>query len=207
MKISKKIFKTSVFLTLCGISAYLSWVYTPALPKDKFHTTLQIGGDFQLQDTQGVLRSTQEFKNRYLILYFGYGYCPDICPAALHNLSDALYKLEAEGRGKLINKIQPVFITIDPDRDTPLQLQEFISQFHPKFIALTGTKEDIKKVTNLYKVFYQKVEEISPTDSKHYLMDHSSIIYVMRPEGQYCGSFNHLTSPEEMALKLREWIV
>jgi protein SCO1/2 len=206
MYLSRNIVKGIVVVVLCIGTAYLSWIYTPVVPLDKQQDTFQLGGAFQLIDSEGKVRHSQEFKNRYLLLYFGYGYCPDVCPLALHNISDALYQLEAEGRSSVISKLQPLFITIDPQRDTPDTLKEFISQFHPRFIALTGSDADIQNVTALYKVFYQKVKEKNPQDDQHYLMDHSSIVYVMDPKGYYCGSFNHLTPPQEIALKLKEWI-
>ena len=162
--------------------------------------TITIGGDFSLTDTKGNRRHTTDWRGRYVLLYFGYSYCPDICPAALDNMSEALKRLGQHGK-----MIQPVFVTIDPDRDTKDQLKTYMASYHPTFIALSGPQEEIDIAVKKFKVVARKVKDdgsaIGPheTPGDDYLVDHSSIIYLMDKEGQFIGHFNHLTPPEVLS--------
>jgi protein SCO1/2 len=153
-----------------------------------------IGGSFELQDSQGKTWTDQDFKGKYLLIYFGYSYCPDICPMGLHNLSEALDILPKEDQGL----IQPLFITVDPERDTQAHLKVYMENFHPKILALTGHADAVKQVMKAYKVYAARVngDERGATD---YLMDHSSIVYLMDPQGKYVAHFTHKTPPQEMA--------
>ena len=153
----------------------------------------KIGGHFLLTDHKGVQRSNLDFRGRYTLVYFGYSFCPDICPTALYNITEAL-----ESLGDKAKKFQPLFITVDPERDTVEELAKYIDNFHPSLIALTGSKEAINKAKRAYHVYAAKA---SPKESgADYLLDHSSIIYLMDPRGRYVTSFNHAT-PAETIIK------
>ena len=148
--------------------------------------TVSIGGPFALIDQAGNKRSHLDFRGRYMLVYFGYTFCPDICPTALYALSGALEKI-----GDKAKNFQAIFITIDPKRDTVETLAEFAKNFHPSLVFLTGDEKALKKAAKSYHVHGAIVPETA--DSPDYLMDHSSIIYVMDPRGRYLTSFNHAT--------------
>jgi protein SCO1/2 len=190
-----------VTVTLCMGAAWLSWRLSPDQPASvaASATPLPIGGDFTLLDHHGKARSLQDFAGKYLLVYFGYAFCPDICPTALHNISDALKQLEAVGRKKLLDRLQVVFITIDPSRDTVDALHPFMTQFHPSILALTGPQNAIDDVIKKYRVYATKV----PHEGGNYLMDHSSLVYLMDPSNKCLDHFDHQTPPEEIVRLLR----
>ena len=150
-----------------------------------------IGGAFKLVDHKGHRRTDADYRGKYMLVYFGYTFCPDICPTALYNMTQALEKL-----GTKANEINPVFITIDPQRDTVEQLALYKSNFHPRIAMLTGSMEDVKTVAKAYRVYFAKAQPDGTTSE--YLVDHSSIIYVMDRQGRYLTSFNHETPPQDM---------
>ena len=157
-----------------------------------------IGGPFTLIDQDGKLTTDQDFKGQHMLIYFGYTYCPDICPTSLTTMSDALDLL-----GEDANKVTPILITFDPARDTPEYLKEYASYFHPRLKALTGTSEQVASVAKAYRVYYAKTikEDAEPED---YLMNHSSATYLMGPNGAFLLHFSHGTDAEIMARRIRE---
>jgi protein SCO1/2 len=186
---------------LLGIVAALILIPTAGkqqlTPPAKSVGQAQVGGPFKLVDQTGKTVTDADYRGRYMLVYFGYKYCPDVCPAGLQVMSAALDKL-----GPKAEKITPVFITLDPDRDTPAKLREYIQSFHPRFVALTGSADDIAKAAKAYRVFWKKVpDEKNPTD---YTIDHSSVIYLMTPGGEYAAHFTHATNVDQMAAKLAE---
>ncbi len=200
----KKIILTILIAALCAFLVWLSWYVYGEREGDIAEVTqgeglgeAHIGGPFTLTDHHGNLRRHTDFYGKYLLVYFGYTYCPDICPTGLSNLSEALKKL-----GERVNKIQPLFITVDPKRDNIEELERFIKQFHPSFIALTGSEDQLKEVMKAYKVYAKEYK----TGSDNYLIDHTSIIYFMSPKGQFITHFTHQTSPEYIADVLRHHI-
>ena len=134
----------------------------------------------------------QDFAGRWMLIYFGYTYCPDFCPMSLTNMTQALDLLPPEQAEQLV----PMLITIDPERDTVEQLASYAPSFHPRLVALTGTPEQVEQAASAYRVYFAKAESEAATD---YLMDHSTFIYLMGPEGNYRAHFGHSTSPEQMA--------
>ena len=158
-----------------------------------------IGGPFQLYDQNGQAHTDADFKGKIMLVYFGYTFCPDICPAALINMTDALTEL-----GQKAQQIQPIFITIDPTRDTVPHLKIYMENYHPSFIALTGDAQHIESAKKAYRVFGAKAK---PDDtSTEYIMDHSSIIYVMDRQGRFITHLNHLTPPKEIIRILQQII-
>lgn len=156
------------------------------------HGLPQIGGDFTLTDQFGAMRSTSEFRGKYLLIYFGYSFCPDICPLGLENMSGALKAL-----GRDLDNVVPIFITIDPQRDTVENLKIYATNFHSKFLMLTGTSLEIDPVLKSYKVYAAKAKPDGTMAD--YLMDHSTLIYLMDRQGHFIKSFPHTTPPDELA--------
>lgn len=152
---------------------------------------ISIGGPFTLINHKGETVTDTSFHGRYMLVFFGYGYCPDVCPTELANLGAAMDHL-----GPAADKVQPVFITVDPARDTPEYLAQYVAHFHPNLIGLTGPKSEIDKVAKAYRVFYTKAPSEDPDA---YLVDHSAFIYLMDPGGDYVAMFRHRTDPQEMA--------
>jgi len=157
-------------------------------------STTKIGGPFELVDTQsGKTVTDQSYKGKWLLIYFGYTHCPDACPTALNDLSLALDKL-----GDKRKDMAPLFITIDPDRDTADVMKDYAASFAPDIVGLTGSAEQITKAEKEFRVYAAK----HPTKDGGYDMDHSSIIYVMDPAGRFVTNFTHETDPDQMAAKL-----
>jgi cytochrome oxidase Cu insertion factor (SCO1/SenC/PrrC family) len=154
-----------------------------------------IGGHFQLTDHTGKRVTDQDFRGRYVLVFFGFTFCPDVCPSALQVMSAALDKL-----GPKADRITPVFFTVDPERDTPAQLALYVKSFHPRLVGLTGTPEEVQQAIQAYRVYARKVED--PKSTAGYTYDHSSIIYVMNPDGTYRTHFAHTTNVDAMADRL-----
>ena len=145
------------------------------------------------QDGRPVTDKT--YRGRWLLVYFGYTSCPGICPLTLTVISDVL-----EGLGPLADKVQPLFITVDPDRDTPALLSDYLSNVDRRIVGLTGTKDQIAAVAKAYRVYYARAEI---DGSLGYAIDHSSIIYLMGPDGRYRQHFSHQTGADRMIATLR----
>jgi protein SCO1/2 len=158
-----------------------------------------IGGPFQLVDGAGETVSDADFRGKYMLIYFGYTYCPDVCPTGLSLTGAALDMLTPEQRAE----IAPIFITIDPERDTADVVGDYAKAFYPTMVGLTGTPEQIAAVARAYKVYYKKVEEQGDTP---YLMDHSAITYLMGPDGVFLTHFSHGTPSEKMAEILGKYL-
>jgi protein SCO1/2 len=155
------------------------------------------GGPFTLTDQTGRTRSDSEFRGKLMIVYFGYTFCPDVCPADLMAITQALNALGPAAEG-----IQPVFITVDPERDTRV-LADYVAAFHHSLVGLTGSPEEIRKVANSYKAFYAKV----PGErSGEYSIDHAGVIYLMGRGGEYLGFMPPQTSPDRLTEILRKYL-
>ena len=164
--------------------------------------TAAIGGPFKLTDHNGRPVTDKTFADKYLLVYFGYTYCPDVCPTGLTEISNALVLL-----GPSAEKVQPLFITIDPARDTPEQLKEYATYFHPKILGLTGSAEEIATVAKAYRIYYAKVKpKEADADPDDYTMDHSAIMYLMGPDGKFIQHFGHGTNAETLAKRIKEII-
>jgi cytochrome oxidase Cu insertion factor (SCO1/SenC/PrrC family) len=165
------------------------------LMDDLMWSRTTIGGPFDLIDQAGRRRTDADFRGKLLLLYFGYTYCPDICPTDLMAIASAIGKLGTAG-----GEVQPLFITLDPERDTAEQLAGYVGAFHPRLIGLTGASEQIRKVALAYKVYYAKVPAPDGTD---YAIDHTGFIYLVGRDGKYLGFFPPNTPPERLVEILR----
>ncbi len=159
-----------------------------------------IGGPFALVDPMGKAVTDKDLLGRYSMIYFGYTYCPDICPTALASAARGLDLLESVNE-RAAQMVRPVFVTIDPERDTPEAVGRYAEAFHPRLLGLTGTPEQVAEAAKSYRVFYQKVHPEGATD---YLMDHASNIFVMGPTGEYVTHFAHNTTPDVISERLEE---
>jgi protein SCO1/2 len=154
-----------------------------------------VGGPFQLTDQAGKRVTDKDFRGRYTLVFFGFTNCPDICPSALQVMAAALDQLGPKGQA-----VTPLFISVDPERDSPRELATYVKSFHPRLIGLTGTPEEIEAVTKAYRVYVKKVADTR--SSAGYSFDHSAIIYLMGPDGAYVTHFTATTSADAMAERL-----
>lgn len=169
-----------------------------------------IGGDFTLIDQDGKQRNYHEFDGKYRIVYFGYTSCPDICTPDMQNLMAGLKQFE-KASPELAAKVQPIFITVDPERDKPAILKQFVSAFHPRLLGLTGTEAQIAETAKKFAVYYNRVDGTSP-DS--YLMAHSQNSYLMGPDGKPLAlmpvddssTADNEGSPQAVAAELAIWV-
>ncbi len=159
---------------------------------------VEVGGPFTLANATGQTVTDANFRGRWMLVYFGYSYCPDICPTELQTMVSSLDPL-----GGLADRVAPVFITIDPERDHGQALSDYTKLFDSRLIGLTGTPEQIASVAKAYRVYYAKV---TPKDSSGYLMDHSSFIYLMGPDGKLSALFKQGTTGQDIADALRKRI-
>ncbi|MFQ5763534.1 MAG: SCO family protein [Rhodospirillales bacterium] len=180
--------------------AFAGWQYYRQAAEKPQAQAPAIGGPFSLVDQEGRPVTDAYFKGRFMLVYFGYTFCPDICPTQLTEMGNALDLL-----GPVADKVTPVFITVDPERDRPEHLKEYLTFFHPRMVGLTGTPEQIKAAAKAYKVYYKKSES-EGEDPDDYLMDHTSVTYLMGPDGAFIAHFSHDTGTEAMAARLREFL-
>lgn len=158
-----------------------------------------VGGPFSLTNQDGKRVTDQDFRGKYMLVFFGFTFCPDVCPSELQVMSAALDQLGPQG-----DKIQPVFITIDPERDTPEAMKLYVSNFHPRMVGLTGSPEDIASVAKAYRVYYAKAKPAEGSAPGDYLMDHSTILYLMGPDGRFVKHFTYGTDVKTLTEGLRE---
>jgi protein SCO1/2 len=157
--------------------------------------TALIGGPFSLVGTDGKPVTDRDFRGRYMLIFFGFTHCPDICPAELQVIAQALDQL-----GDKAKNVVPVFITLDPERDTPEAMANYVKSFGPNFVGLTGSPGAIAAAAKAYRVSYSKVE--NKDSAGDYSVDHSALVYLMDPEGRYVTHFSYGLSAEQMAEKL-----
>ncbi|MFZ1071413.1 MAG: SCO family protein [Methyloceanibacter sp.] len=156
-----------------------------------------IGGPFSLVGADGKPVTDRDFRGRYMLIFFGFTHCPDICPAELQVIAQALEQL-----GDKAKTVVPIFITLDPERDTPEAMANYVKSFGPNFVGLTGSPEAIAAAAKAYRVAYSKVE--NKDSAGDYSVDHSALVYLMDPEGRYVTHFSYGLSADQMAEKLEK---
>ena len=182
-------------ISITLLVAAVSLLWSPNFEKDD-EGYPGLGGDFVLQSADGAV-SLADYRGKVVVLYFGYAFCPDVCPTSLGLLSLALRKLKTEELGKL----QAFFISVDPERDTVDKLKTYTNAFHPSIKGITGTAAEIADVAQRYGAMYMKVE--LPGSAMGYAVDHSSRYYVVGKDGEVKQFIEHGTSPEEIVKILR----
>ena len=156
-----------------------------------------IGGPFKLIDDNGKPITDQDMKGRPFLVFFGYRHCPDICPTTLFEMSEVMRAL-----GQDADRIGALFITVDPERDTPAMMKDYLSSFDPHLRGLTGDRQAIDAVEKAYRVYAKKV----PTDNGDYSMDHTALVYLMDKQGRFVAPFKLNRKPEEAAADLRRYL-
>ncbi|WP_243451085.1 SCO family protein [Sphingosinicella sp. CPCC 101087] len=164
-----------------------------------------IGGPFTLTSHQGRRVSDSEFAGRYRLVYFGYAFCPDVCPVDLQVLGAGLRAFEQENPERAA-RVQPIFITVDPARDTPQVLRDYVANFHPRLIGLTGSEEEIASTARSFGVYYRHGEPPEGGDADSYLVDHSRMITLFGPQGEPIAIVPHDQGPEGVARELDRWV-
>ncbi len=204
---SQRLMVKLVFRLGCAAAIGAALLVSPLLAADEPPSAAQlmddlmwargpIGGPFALTDHTGKPRSDVDFRGKLLVVYFGYTYCPDICPTDLMAISLALDLLGTAGEA-----VQPIFISVDPERDTVEHLADYVAAFHPRLVGLTGTPESLRKVATAYKAYYVKAENAR---GKDYVIDHTAFIYLVGKDGQYLGFLPPGTTPERLSEVIRK---
>lgn len=190
---------------ITAASGWLMWPPTAAEPSAAalmdavMWNKEQIGGPFTLIDQDGRPRTDADFRGKLLLVYFGYTYCTDICPTDLQAISTAIDKLGSAGES-----VQPLFITVDPEHDTPEAIKLYVGLFHPRVVGLTGSAKQIKRVARAYKVYYASNEQSTKSDP---VIDHSGFVFLVGRDGKYLGFFPPGTSADRMIDSLRPQLV
>ena len=185
-------------LLVAALAGGLLWhesEIVPGLGKSVISGEATVGGPFHLTDQNGKAVRDADFRGRYMLIYFGYSFCPDLCPTTLATMGQALDQL-----GPDASQVAALFITIDPERDTPEHLTGYAEQFGSDILALTGKPEDIAEAAHAYKVYYRKAET---KDGTPYLMDHSSVVYLMDRDGRYLANFGIDATPDDIARAIK----
>jgi protein SCO1/2 len=160
-----------------------------------------MGGPFTLTDQDGRRVSDRDFAGKYRLVYFGYTFCPDVCPVDMQVIGAGLRRFEAQDAARAA-RVQPIFISVDPGRDTPPVLRQFVAAFHPRMIGLTGSEAEIARVAREYRIFYER-GEASPGG---YMVNHTRIAVLYGPEGQPITIIPHDQGPEGVAAELGRWV-
>lgn len=164
-----------------------------------------IGGAFELKDGKGNTFTEKDLLGRWSLVYFGFTMCPDICPAELSKVSEALDILEKRGRkvSSEVGALRPVFITVDPERDSPERTSEYAKAFHPAFVGLAGTEDEVRRAAKAYRVYYSRDEE----EGDEYLVDHSIITYLMDPNGEFQEFYGQNSTAVEVAARIEQQLL
>jgi len=187
-----------------GIAAVVAWQFIAGSRmvdppgRGGFTAAVKIGGPFKLVSHRGEKVSDETYRGRFLLVYFGYAYCPDVCPTELANMAAAI-----DYMGEAASAIQPLFITVDPERDSPSLMANYVAQFHPAMVGLTGTNQEIADIAKRYRVFYRKVKDESFNE---YIMDHSNFIYLIGPNGEFLSMFRGGTDPAVMVKVINKYV-
>lgn len=189
-------------LAIGGAIAYVSVLQERQTETSSSHGGMiatAIGGPFDLVDQDGITRSEKDYAGKYKLIYFGFTYCPAICPTELSKMAEAYLSLTAEERAR----IQPIFITVDPERDTPEVMKGYVGLFMPQLAGLTGTSAQIENVKSAFKVYAAKVPQ-EGGDADDYTVDHSSLIYYLAPDGQVIAMFKTADTAQQIAVRMKE---
>ena len=183
---------------LAALVLGLAFFWMPEMPERPLpKAAMAAGGDFTRESASGPV-SLKDYRGKLVLVYFGYTFCPDICPTSLASTAEGLKQLKPEEAAR----VAMVFISVDPERDTPPRLKEYAEFFHPSLVGVTGTPENLAEIAKRYGVFYarQKVE----TAGGGYVVDHSADTYVVGPNGQLVGKIAHATPPDRVVAEIRK---
>lgn len=191
-------FLIAIAALLALVVAGVALFWQPEMPERPLpKAIIAAGGDFALNSASGKL-ALKDYRGKLVLLYFGYTYCPDICPTSLAATSEGLKQLKPEE----LAQVAMIFVSVDPKRDTPDRLKEYVEFFHPAIVGVTGSPENIAEIAKRYGVFYaeQKVE----TAGGGYVVDHSADTFIVAPDGQLVGKIAHATPPDQVVVAIRK---
>jgi len=195
--------KVIIFILSLGAVLGTVWIVQPFATPNSTNQLITSekpqGGDFTLTSANGETKLS-DFKGKLVLLYFGYTYCPDICPTNLGNLSVAYHQLSPSQKEGL----QIIFVSVDPERDTPARLQEYSNYFESNIVGLTGNAENIATIARNYGVVYAKVDD--PNNGTNYAVDHSAFTYVVDPKGNWVKQLPHATTPDQFIKTITEYL-
>jgi cytochrome oxidase Cu insertion factor (SCO1/SenC/PrrC family) len=182
---------------LAFLAAGALWHASESLGPGRVRVTgvADVGGSFALLDQNGQTRTDADFRGRWMLIYFGYTHCPDVCPTTLSLMSEVLSRL-----GKRASRVAPIFITVDPARDTPDVLKAYLASFDPRFVGLTGPASHIASAAANYRVYVSR----HALPGGGYAMDHSSVIYLMSPAGKFAADYDQSQGPDAIAQDLEK---
>lgn len=188
-----------ILLAGLGFGGYELWHRTRPVPMsaEKEVGRASVRSDFSLVDHSGKAVAGEDFRGKWLLVFFGFTYCPDVCPTTLNEIAEVMERLGEEAA-----KVQPLFITIDPERDTPERMAEYVAAFDPRIVGLTGTPEQVKAAAESFRVYYAKAMDATVPDG--YLMDHSTALYFMNPDGEFEAFFSFRDDVEEIVSGVRQ---
>jgi protein SCO1/2 len=182
---------TGLALMLSPVGAALAQTRSVALSFD-------FGGPFSLVDHQGIRRTDRDFRGCHMLIFFGYAQCKSICPVGLDHMAKALDAL-----GRLADRVQPVFVTVDPDNDTPDAIAAYVGAIHPRLIGLTGTKDELRAVAAAYGV---KTKLLTPAGDREPIYAHGAFMFLMKPDGKFATLFPPVMGPEAIAASVRRYV-
>jgi protein SCO1/2 len=189
-----------VTMAVAAVAVVVSWYVVKSGPRDAVvesdASSMAIGGPFSLVDQNGNPVTDQTYAGSYRLIYFGYTFCPDACPTELQVMAEAVAAMGPDGQ-----KVQPIFVTIDPARDTPQQLANYVPLFDKRLVGLTGTPQQIAEVARAYRVYYAKAD-----NSQTYAMNHSSFVYLMDPKDKFLTVFSSDTGSDKMAASIKDYM-
>ena len=191
---NKKIIIAALAVVLLGAAAF---AWHRLQPSNIATEKATIGGPFTLTDQNGQVKTDKDYKGQWILVFFGFTHCPDVCPTAIANMDQALKQLGPEAA-----KVHPIFITLDPRRDTPAELKSYLANFGPGWTGFTGNTPQIDMVTGEYKVYFAK--QSMPESEIGYTINHSGFIYLMGPDGEYRAHFQHSDTPDVIAQGIRQ---
>jgi len=202
---SRKIGNYALILAILVGGGWLGWSLGPDsgsgdTARGPVDVDKEVGGPFALTNTDGETVRAKDFRGQYMLLFFGYTYCPDVCPTTMLHVTEALEALEKRAPD-IAEQVVPVFISVDPERDTPQRIAEYLESFHPRTVGLTGPKQKLRRTAAAYAVTFNKTEG---NETREYLMDHTSNIMLMDPQGSYITHFSPRTPARRMAQTLAD---
>lgn len=193
-----------ILMAIAGLLAVLILgvvlFWQPEMPERPLpKAVIAAGGDFTLQSASGPV-ALKDHRGKLVLIYFGYTFCPDICPTSLAATAEGLKQLTPEE----LAKVAMIFVSVDPKRDTPERLKEYVEFFHPAIVGVTGTPENIAEIAKRYGVFYaeQKIE----TAGGGYVVDHSADTFIVGPDGQLVAKMVHATPPDQVVVAIRKYL-
>jgi protein SCO1 len=190
----------AIAATLAIFVLALALFWQPEIPERPLPVSgLAAGGDFTLQSASGPL-ALHDYRGKVVLVYFGYTYCPDVCPTSLAATAEGLKQLRPDE----LAKVAMIFISVDPERDTPARLKEYAEFFHPLIVGVTGKPDSLAEIARRYGVFYAR--QSVKTAGGGYVIDHSSDTYIVGPDGKLVGKLAHATSPSQVAVSIRKYL-